>query len=273
MMPLPLLPMPENWEPTRATLQLYSKALGVIARAHAVPDLNWWHVSLKVKPSGLVTDTMPLPGDGTFDLRMDFRRHETILETSTGEVWALPMTERMTGSAFGRELIDIVGEYGLAADHVTEKFEDDEPRTYDPEAAEQVFAALVNIDHDLEIHRSSLGGQVGPVQLWPHGFDLAFEWFGTRTEISEEAGVAKEAPARLNLGFYPASRAYFYSNPWPFERALLNKELPGPAEWHTEGWEGSILYYDDLLATDDPAALLLEYAKAVHNVAAPTLTA
>lgn len=216
---------------------------------------------------------MPLPGGGTFNLRMDFRSHETILETSTGEVRAVSMAAGMTGSEFGREMIDMVGEFGVSADYVAEKFEDDEPRMYDPVAAGQFFAALVNIDHDLEIHRSSLGGQVGPLQVWPHGFDLAFEWFGTRIESYEAAGVTKEAPAHLNLGFYPAGRAYFYSNPWPFEPSLVGAELPRPAQWHDEGWEGSILYYDDLLATDDPAALLLEYARAVHDLAAPTLTA
>jgi hypothetical protein len=272
-MQLPLMPMPDDWEPTRATLHAYAHALGVIARAHAVPNERWWHISLKVKPNGLVTDTMPLPGGGAFNLRMDLRSHEAVLETSTGEVRALSMAAAMTGSEFGREVIEMVGEFGLAADYVTEKFTDDEPRTYDPAAAAQFFQALVNIDHNLEVHRSALDGPVGPLQVWPHNFDLAFEWYGTRTAPSGEVGVAAEAPAQLNLGFYPAGRAYFYSNPWPFEPALLEAELPSPAQWHTEGWEGSILYYDDLLATDDPTELLLNYARKVRELAAPTLTA
>lgn len=271
-MRLPLLPMPANWEPTRATLHAYAHALGVIARAHAVPSEQWWHVSLKVRPSGLVTDTMPLPGGGTFNLRMDLRTHETALETSAGEVRALSMAADMTGSDFGRELIEMVAEFGLVADYATEKFADDEPRTYDPTAAEQFFQALVNIDHNLELHRSALGGFVGPLQLWPHGFDLAFEWYGAQTGSQTGASDSAEVPAQLNLGFYPAGRAYFYSNPSPFDSALLEAELPSPAQWHTEGWKGSILYYDDVLETNDPASLLLEYADAVHRLAVPTLT-
>ncbi len=83
-----------------------------------------------------------------------------------------------------------------------------------------------------------------------------------------------EMPAQLNFGFYPAGRAYFYSNPWPFDaEALTAAPLPGPAAWHTEGWEGSILYYDELLEMDDTPQKLLEYARAVHDVAAPTLMA
>ncbi|MDJ0498611.1 MAG: DUF5996 family protein [Acidimicrobiia bacterium] len=268
---LPLLPMPDDWEPTRATLHLYAHALGVIARAHAVPNENWWHISLKVRPSGLCTDTMPLPGGGTFDLRMDFRTQEAVLETSGGEVRAVSMAAGRTGSEFGRELIGVVGEFGISADYATEKFADDEPRPYDPAGAEGFFQALVNIDHNLEIHRSSLMGAVGPLQVWPHGFDLSFEWFGTRV-VGKEEGGATTSPAQLNLGFYPAGRPYFYSNPSPFDPSLVDIELPAPAEWHTEGWEGSILYYDDLLKTDEPTALLLEYAKAVHEAARPTLT-
>jgi hypothetical protein len=237
-----------------------------------VPNDKWWHISLKVRPTGLVTDTMPLPGGGTFDLRMDFRSHEAVFEASTGDERVASVAAGMTGSEFGRELIEIVEEFGLEGDYVIEKFTDDDPRRYDPAAAEQFFAALVNIDHNLELHRSSLAGHVGPLQVWPHGFDLAFEWYGTHTDSYEEGGVAKAIQPQLNLGFYPGGRPYFYSNPWPFEQSLVDVELPDPATWQTEGWEGSILYYDDLLATGDPVASLLEYAKAVHAVAAPTLT-
>jgi hypothetical protein len=53
---------------------------------------------------------------------------------------------------------------------------------------------------------------------------------------------------------------------------LLDKPLPPPARWHTEDWEGSIVYYDELLAVEDPAAALLGYAGAVFAAASPTLT-
>ena len=32
----------------------------------------------------------------------------------------------------------------------------------------------------------------------------------------------EEATAQLNLGFYPAGDAYFYSTPWPFDESLLD---------------------------------------------------
>ena len=270
---LPLLPMPADWEPTRATLHAYAKAVGTIPRAHATPHDKWWHISLKVHPDGLVTDTMALPDGGSFIVRMDLRSHEVVVATSHGDARALSMSGGLTGRALGEQLIAIVSELGLNAEYATEKVADDDDRAYEPHAAEQFFAALFNIHRNFEVHKASLAGEVGPIQLWPHGFDLAFEWFGTRTDVYEENGESVEAPAQLNLGFYPAGSAYFYSNPWPFEASLTSLDLPAPSRWHTEGWEGSILYYDELLAEDDPAAMLLEYSRAVFDVAAPTLLA
>ncbi|MDJ0923149.1 MAG: DUF5996 family protein [Acidimicrobiia bacterium] len=270
---LPLTPLPDEWEATRATLHLYANAVGVIPRAHAVPNDRWWHISLKVRPTGLTTDTMPLPGGGTFQLRMDLRNHEVVLETSSGVRHALSMAAGLTGAEFGDQLVELVAKLGVEGDYAREKYANDEARVYDPAAAAAFFSVLVNIDHNLELHRSALEGPVGPLQIWPHGFDLAFEWFGTRTEKYEEHGETKETPAQLNLGFYPEGRAYFYSNPWPFDLSLTEQALPGPAAWHTEGWEGSILYYDELLAAESPGELLLDYARAVFAAAAPTLSA
>lgn len=269
----PLTPLPKQWEPTRATLHLYANAVGAIPRAHAIAHPKWWHISLKVRPQGLTTDTMPLPGGGTFSVRMDLVRHEAVIETSGGDVATVSLAAGLTGTEFGDRLIDALRALGVEGEYAREKFESDEAREYDKDAAQAFFTAIVNIDHNLEVHRSSLTGPVGPLQVWPHGFDLAFEWYGTRSETYEEHGETTELPAQLNLGFYPGGRAYFYSNPWPFEAEVLTAApLPEPAAWHTEGWEGSILYYDDLLATNDPPRALLDYARAVYETAAPTLS-
>lgn len=269
---LALPPMPQNWEPTRATLHNYANAVGVVARTHATPHPKWWHISLKVRPTGFVTDAMPLLSGGTCALTMDLRTHEVVLDTSSGERRAISMAEGLTGSEFGRRLLDMIAEFGLVGEYVREKFESDEPREYSASDASSFFAALVSIEHNLEVHRRSLDGPVGPLQIWPHGFDVAFEWYGTKMVSHQEEGKTIEMPAQLNLGFYPAGRPYFYSNPWPFETAaLIAKPLPDPAEWNTEGWEGSIMYYDDVLEAVDPAQTLADYASAVFEAAAPTL--
>jgi len=266
--------LPTDGEPTRSTLHAYAHAVGALPRAHAVAHPLWWHVSLKVRPDGFVTEPMPLPAGGAAFVRMDPRVALIVFETSSGESRSFPMNAGLTATEMGNALIAAGSEFGLSADYERSKFEDDDPRPYVEGDAMGFFGALVAADGALAIQRNRLEGTVGPIQLWPHGFDLAFEWFGTRTVPAAEGVEPNEVPAQLNLGFYPAGDAYFYSNPWPFEAdALLEVDLPGGAEWHTEGWEGSILPYAGIVDTKNGLDRFLAYAAAVFDATAPTLTA
>ena len=265
---LPVLP--EDWEPTRASLHSYARGVGAIPRVHAPEHPQWWHISLNVRPYGLVTDTMRLPDGGTFDIKVDLRGHEVVVEASSGDGAALSMTEGLTGTQFANALVKIVADLGLDGEYVRDKFENDDPREYDPSAAELFLDALVTVHDVFAEHRSSLEGDMGPLQVWPHGFDLAFESHGTRTVPYGDEML----PSQLNLGWYPAGDAYFYSNPWPFEGELLTShQLPHGAVWHTEGWEGTMLTYDKVAGDPDGARKVLDYARAVYDVAAPTLMA
>lgn len=267
-------PMPDNFEPTRATLHQYANAIGVIPRAHAEPHEKWWHVSLNVTPRGLETDTMTLTGGESFNARLDLRSHDVVVAKNGEDFAQISMQDGLTGTQMGAAVIAAVGELGLNAEYAKEKFQSDDVREYDPAAAE-AFCGIVNRMAGVYAkHRDSIGDRVSPVQLWPHGFDMAFEWFGTRVEEYTENGEVTKYPSQCNFGFYPGGRAYLYANPWPFEGdALLGVELPGGAEWHTEGWEGSILHYDQLLGDDDAEKRVLSYLQTVFDHAAPTLTA
>jgi hypothetical protein len=272
-MRLPLDSLPENLEPTRATLHAYALAVGAIPRVHALAHEKWWHSSLKVDVAGLATERMAF-GRGTFRLCIDLHHHEIVLETSRGDERRFSMREGRTGTEMGDALIAAVAELGLHGEYARDKFASDEALTYDPEVASAFFGVLTNVEWTLATHRATLGGSVGPVQVWPHGFDLAFEWFGTRVERSEDHGETVAAPAQLNLGFYPRGDAYFYSNPWPFDaEALVDVVLPFGAVWQTDGWQGSMLRYADVAGLPDAADRVLAYAKAVFDAASPTLTA
>lgn len=270
-----LFPALNDWQATRETLHFYSHAVSVIPRAHAEFHPKWWHISLKVQPDGLVTEKMALPDGGQFWLKIDLRQHQVLLFTDQGVARQFSMTEGLTSTDFGDQILDAVADLGLTAEYAREKFENDEPRQYDPAAAERFLTALVNADRIFKEHRATLSGDVSPVQLWPHGFDLAFEWHGTRVETYEEDGEIQEYPSQINLGFYPGGTAeaqYFYSNPWPFEAGeLLDKPLPGGASWHTEGWQGTLLPYEELVDNDEAEARLREYARAVFEISSPTL--
>ena len=265
--------LPNDFEPTRATLHAYANAVAALPRVHAVPHPKWWHISLKVRPDGLVTEAMPLPKGGAVFVRMDLRNNEIVIEGSSGDRRSFPMNAGLTATEMGDALIQAAAAMGLTGEYNRAKFENDEARRYDVDHAVGLFEALVTAEGAIAEQRNRIGGEIGPIQLWPHGFDLAFEWFGTLMVPHEEDGEVTELPAQISLGFYPAGDAYFYSNPWPFDGdALLGVELPEGARWNTDGWEGSMFRYSDLVGRPDGVERFLEFAGTVFDAASPPLT-
>jgi len=258
--------LPSRYEPTRETLHAYAHAVGSVPRAHGIAHPSWWHVSLKVRPEGLVTDAVPLPDGGALSLRMDLRSHEIIVRTSSGSEERFDMRMGATGTEMAGQIHAVAAEHGLAGRYDRARFESDAARPYDPAAAAAYFDAFTIAHTVFERHRTALGPRVGPIQVWPHGFDLAFEWFGTRDEPHGDG----EAAAQLNLGFYPAGDAYFYSTPWPFDPALAEVPLPHGATWNTE-WKGAQLPYAMVQGRSDGSAMVGEFAGVVFEAASPTL--
>ncbi|RPI23535.1 MAG: hypothetical protein EHM57_03845 [Actinobacteria bacterium] len=270
--PLPLLP--DDVEPTRATLHAYLRAVAAVPRAHGIVHPRWWHIACLLRPDGLTTAPVPLPDGRSLSIRVDPRAGRIVIEASDAPGPVLSMTEGLTASELGDRIIDAAAAYGLEGPYDRASFADDGGGEYDPGHAAALFAAFTAADQLFTAHRAQLRGEVGPIQVWPHGFDIAFEWFGTRTVEHIAGGETAVSQAQLNLGFYPSGRPYFYSSPWPFEAdVLLPIELPHGASWHTDGWLGSVLYYDEVAGVPDGRERVLAYARAVFAAAAPTLTA
>src|SRR5690606_33503509 len=81
--PLPLA----DWQPTRDTVQGYSKLLGKIRRALTPFETHWYHVSLRVGETGLTTTAIPYGEDSfyadhTFEMIMDFMAHKLSINSS-----------------------------------------------------------------------------------------------------------------------------------------------------------------------------------------------
>lgn len=258
-----------EYEETRATIHAYTNAVIAIPRAHGIAHPKWWHVSLEVRPEGLVTDPIPLPDGRIIAFTMDLQHHAIILRSSDGAERRFDPAAGLTGTEMGDAVIAAASEFGLDEPYDHARFESDEPRAYDPVAAATYFDAFTKVTAIFERHRIAIGERVGPVQVWPHGFDLAFEWFGTRTVDRGDEVL----PAQINLGFYPGGDPYFYSSPWPFDASLTDVPLPHGAVWNTDGWQGAMLPYATVRNHPDPTAALTDFARAVFDAAAPSLTA
>lgn len=266
-------PSLSGFEPTRQTLHLYARAIAAVPRAHAAFHPQWWHISLRVTPNGLKTSPFGLPSGAHAWLEMDLQHHLAALQDSQGGRRAFDMRAGATAAEFGDQILRAVAELGLAGEYARDRLEDEGQQEYDAGQATNFFTALSHANRIFADHRARLIGSMGPIQLWPHNFDLAFEWFGSRVVQYEEHGEVRSYPAQLNLGFFPGGDPYFYSNPWPFEsEQLLGRRLPEGAAWHTEGWQGTILPYSVLENDPEAEERLLDYAMKVYELAHPTLT-
>ena len=115
-----IFPSLAGFEPTRQTLHRYSNILGVVPRAHGKAHPKWWHISLKMEPDGLATDKMALPGGGNFVLKMDLRRHDIVLATSSGEEQRWSMADGKTANELGDQVLGAVADLGLRGDEYIE---------------------------------------------------------------------------------------------------------------------------------------------------------
>jgi Family of unknown function (DUF5996) len=264
--------MPRDWEPTRATLHAYALAASAIPRGLLERDPRWWFLAFTVTSDGLRTLPIPLPDGGEAIVRLDLRGHQVALDTNRGfrRTWA--MDAGQTATELADELIAGAAELGLHGHYERGPFDDDDPRPYDREDAEAFLAVLQAVHQVFAVHRARLDGQVSPIHMWPHGFDLSFEWFGTKMNSYEENGKTVELPSQLNLGFYPGGDAYFYSNPWPFDpEVLIDSPLPAESEWNVEDWHGTRLRYAVLEGDPRATERLLEFAGRVFEIVRPTL--
>ena len=264
----PLHPFPPSWADTRATLHGYLLALGAVPRAHAAPQPHWRHVGLRIAEEGFLTAPVTLPDGRALSLGLNPRDHVAWIDA--GARHEIRLDTGITASDFGDEVLGEVVDLGLADDFDRDRYRSDAPSRYDRDAAGLFWGVLRSVQTVFERYRDGLDRDPGPVLMWPHHFDMSFEWYGSKS-IPGEGG--SESPSQLNLGFYPGDEQYFYSNPWPFDDSLIGTALPDGAAWHTDDWQGTILPYDALAG--DPAwrERLQDYAAAVHRVARPTLMA
>lgn len=266
-----------DFEPSRHTLHMYSRVVGNVPRRFAPPHPQWWHISLRGVPTGLVTSPIPLPDGNTLSLQLNLTTHVVEADTSAGLHREYSMRSGASAAELAGELEDLAARLGLVSETPPPEVDAAPLTAYDEDAVARYLSTLTSVDRIFKTHRSTLDGDCGPVQLWPHGFDLAFEWFGTRTAVYEEDGETKSYPSQLNLGFFPGggdAEPYFYSNPFPFETEILvHQSLPAGATWHTEGWQGTYLPYAALVGDAAGEERLREFAARVYELARPTLTA
>src|ERR1700709_2394236 len=99
-----------EWSATCDTLHAHTQALGKLAAELAPPEPQLQHAALRLTARGWETPPLPAP-DGSwasFVVALDLHRHEVVVETSDGEVEAVPLVRDRAVGEVTRDVLAAV---------------------------------------------------------------------------------------------------------------------------------------------------------------------
>ncbi|MBP8003085.1 MAG: hypothetical protein KA314_05575 [Chloroflexi bacterium] len=261
-----------DWQTTRDTVQRYCQLLGKIRRALTPFEEHWYHASLRVGAAGLTTTTIPYGedsfyADDTFEMLLDFMSHKLSINSSRRLQLEIPLTGQSL-QAFHGAVMEGLKTLGVEVELDHSLFADDTPGVYDAAAITAYWQALKQIDSILHQFKAGLAGETGPVQLWPHHFDLAMLWFSGRQVPNTNPNDRENADEQMNFGFSTGDGAipdgYFYITAYPTPDGFVGSLLSEGAYWNPTGWKGAVLPYAELVGVDNPKQKLLNFLHLVQ---------
>ncbi|HUI18255.1 MAG TPA: DUF5996 family protein [Alphaproteobacteria bacterium] len=278
----PALPL-AAWEPTRATLHMWTQVVGKVRLALS-PYLNhWWQVPLYVSARGLTTSPIPHEG-GAFEILFDFLAHELHIQTSDGTARTLPLAARPVAEFYADVMaalraMDIAVKIWTMPVEIPDPIPFDQDRThasYDPEYANRFWRILVSADAVLKEFRGRFIGKSSPVHFFWGSFDLAATRFSGR-RAPERPGVdpiTREGYSHevSSVGWWPGDGSVkypaFYSYAAPEPAGFSKAPVRPPAASYNADLAQFLLSYDDVRRAASPREALLEFCQSTYEAAA-----
>ena len=272
----------DAWADTRATLHMWTQVVGKIALAQAPPLNHSWGVALHLTSRGLTTALLP-HGRRAFTVVFDFVDHQLRIETSDGDVRALPLVARSVAD-FYREVMDTLRGMGLPVTIWTMPVEIPSPirfeldtihRAYDPEYANRFWRILVLVARALTNARCGFLGKCSPANFFWGSFDLALTRFSGRPAPPREGpAFMRDAYSHevISNGFWPGSDPvlapsfYAYAVPEPPGLRETNVQ-PAAAYYHPHLGE-FILPYDAVRVAASPERAIQDFVASTYEAAA-----
>ncbi|HEV2305570.1 MAG TPA: DUF5996 family protein [Candidatus Acidoferrales bacterium] len=278
----PALPLKE-WEPTRATLHMWTQMAGKVRLALAPLINHWWSVVLYVNSRGLTTSAIPYE-DRAFEIQFDFLKHVLEIKVCDGAVRTLALAPRSVAD-FYREFMDALASLGIRVKiwpmpvEIPNPIRFDEDRvhaSYDAEAAHRFWRALVSVNSIFNEFRSRFIGKSSPVHFFWGSFDLAVTRFSGR-RAPERPGADKmtrEAYSHevISVGFWPGNEgvidAAFYAYAAPEPAGFSGARVRPAAAFYDKKMSEFFLPYEDVRRSASPRDTLLDFAQSTYEAAA-----
>jgi len=255
---MPVSDLPEGWGPTRTALQKYAQTLTAFPRAGAHPQPRWAHVAMDPVPGGFAASETPMSNGTALRSILDIRQNKIIVAAGNQSL-VFDMADGQSPHAVGEAILRVCERHGGGIPVDEDRFSDGSAQVYDPAIAEAFLESAAAVIGAFDALNEEHGGEVAGPHLWPHGFDIATEWFSRRLVAFEDSSVN----AQIATGWYPDRDSYIYVNPWPFAPSFTEIDLPGGGVWNVDGWQGAKLSVPSggALSTD----LVIEFAGVVHD--------
>jgi hypothetical protein len=283
----PTLPVKEHRD-TYDTLHMWTQIVGKTRLALAPMENHWWQVPLYVTPRGLTTTAIP-NGERTFAVEFDFIDHHLDIRTSDGQTRAIPLvpqsvadfyasyTSTLRGLGLQVRIRPVPNEVETAIPFA----EDRRHASYDADAANRCWRALVQVDRVLKRFRGRFVGKASPVHFFWGGFDMAATRFSGRRAPRHPGGtpncpdwVMVEAYSRecSSCGFWLGSGAIpepaFYAYAYPEPDGYKEHPVRPHEAFYSQDMRLFILPYETVRTSATPDEMLLEFCQSTYEAAA-----
>jgi len=280
-----------DWKDSQATLHQWVQIVGKI-RLRTMPWQNHsWHTTLYISPVGFSTQSIPYDG-GAFQIDFNFEEHRLDIVSTHAKTKSMELYPRSVAS-FYKELLQLLDDIGLdiSIHNRPNELEEAVPFHknevnchYDGDAVKNFWEVMVKINCVFTVFRSQFIGKCSPVHLFWGGFDLAVTRFSGREAPLHPGGVPnmpldvmQEAYSHevSSAGFWPGSDQFgeplFYSYCYPTPDDFAKQAVKPSSAFFNEDLGEFVLLYKDLVASDNPDDMLMDFLQTTYDAAAKTL--
>ncbi len=272
------------WEPTAATLHMWTQMVGKTRLGLTPLQNHWWNVPLYVSARGLTTSPMPLAGHAAsvLEIEFDFIAHQLLFRLDTGETSGLPLLPQSVAGFFlaYKAALDQLGvkvhidPMPVELAHPIRFDLDHEHASYDRAAVERFHRALILCDTLFKRFSTGFQGKISPVHFFWGSFDLAVTRFSGRPAAGPPRPdpVQREAYSHevISAGFWPGNGGFgqpaFYCYAAPVPEGLAGCSI-APGAWDACLGE-FVLLYEDARRSSDPAQAVMEFLGSSYAAAA-----
>ncbi len=269
------------WSATCDTLHAHTQVLGKIAVTLAPPEPQLQHAALRLTARGWESLALPAGGGGAVVVGLDLHAHEAFAEHSDGRAERVPLTPDRPVAEVTSGLLGALRSFGVAIeiDPTPQEVawtvpldEDTEHATYDAAQVADYFAAATRAALVLAEFRAPYRGRSTPVNAWWGSFDLAVNLFsGLPADPPSDDFIMRNSmdAQEVAVGWWPGDErhdgAAFYAYAHPAPEGFAGSTLePAAARWD-DRYGGYLLAWSDAIATGDPHAAGLAFARSAFH--------